>query len=358
MARILDFTDGFTSAIEPTASLIPATSISIAPYGNITETVLQDAIEQIDDIKINKVDPSTDEGIARWDGVSGDLQDSGVLIDDNNDVIFPANIKTPKEDVATAAVISQLDSAKTFYRFTGSTATEVQGILAGDDGQIITIHNSSSAIVTFKHDDAGAVAADRFIFTDDTDIELDPDSSIEFIYDITQAKWVIKSGAGTTKLVGYQEVPIGVVNGSNTAFNISGEPVTEDSVIFFVDGVALLPSEWSIVTTTITLSVAPSIGQSVSVFYLSKGTPNPGAMPTGTFNVEYPVLVAGDITAKQITLAATPGTATQVIVDVIGGSSQIYGTDFSVSGNILTWNGLGMEAILSASDVLRIQYFS
>lgn len=329
MARILDFTDGFTSSSEPVSTPYPIAVV-----------------------------PTTDNGIARYDGVAGNLQNSNVLINDSDDVTFPANIITPKQDVATAATIAQLSSTKTFYRFTGATATEVQGILAGADGQQITIHNSSSALVTFKHQDAGATAADRFNFTDDLDIELDPDSSIEFIYDSTQARWVIKSGAGTSKLVGYQEVPTGLVNGSNTAFTILAEPISIDSVIFFVDGLALLPSEWSITGATITLSTAPSIGQLVSVFYLSKGTPTVVAVPSGSFNVEYRTLTGGEITAKELTLTATPTTALKVIVDLISGCAQIYGTDFSVSGNILTWNGLGLDGVLIAGDVLRVQYFS
>lgn len=329
MARILDFTDGFTSSSEPVSTPFPIA-----------------------------VTPTTDNGIARYDGVDGNLQNSNVLINDSDDVTFPANIITPKQDVATTATIAQLDSTKTFYRFTGITGTEVQGILAGADGQHITIHNSSTALITFKHQDAGAAAADRFNFTDDLDIELDPDSSIEFIYDSTQARWVIKSGAGTSKLVLPTVIPTGLVNGSNTAFTIPSEPVSEDSVTVFIDGVALLPSEWSIVGATITLTTAPAIAQTIAVQYLTKGTPTVVAVPTGTFNVEYRTLSGGEITAKELTLVATPGTALKVVVDLISGCAQIYGTDFSVSGNILTWNGLGLDGVLITGDVLRVQYFS
>lgn len=360
--RILDFNDGFTSSSAPSAAATPASAIAFTPYGTVASTNVQDAIEELIDEKIQEI-ASTDEAIARFDGVTGDLQDSGVLIDNSNNVTFPAQIRTQKSDVASAATITQLSSAKSFIRITGSTLTDVLGVQAGVDGQIITIHNSCSQIVTFKHEDAGAVAADRIKLVDASDIEVDPDSSVEFIYDSTQSRWVIKSGAGTQKLVGYQEAPVaGVVNGINPNFQITVEPITADSIIVYVDGVARPNTEWSIVGTTITFggSHIPATGQDVYFFYLSKGTPSPAPpAPTGNYNVEYRTITGGESAAKQLTLVATPNTANQVLVDWISGCAQEYGVDFIVTGSTLDWTGLGLDTGgLTTGDKLRIVYFS
>lgn len=360
MARILDFNDGFTSASAPIAVSYPASSVSFTPYGTVSSTNVQDALEELIDEKIQEI-VSTDNAVPRFDGTAGDLQNSGVLIGDSNEVTLPTNLIFGKQDVASAASITQLTSAKSFIRITGATTTSVLGVLAGVDGQIVTIHNACSAIVTFMHEDAGASASDRMKFTDATDIEVDPDSSIELIYDGAQSRWVIKSGAGTQKLVGYQEVPTGVVNGVNPNFQILAEPVTADSLIVFVDGIVSPNDQWSLSTTTITFGGAyiPSTGQDVYVWYLSKGTPNPAPpSPTGTFQVEYRVLTAPEVAAKQLTLAFTPNSAAKVLLDTVGGTSQIYTIDFIVSGSTMDWTGLGLDGVVSAGDTFRIVYFS
>lgn len=329
MPRILDFSDGFTSSSAPTS-----TPISV-------------------------VSPSTDNGVARFNGVGGLIQDSEVLIDDFNGLTLPAKLYFGKLDVATAPTIVQLSSAKSFIRLTGATATSIQGIAAGADGQTIIIHNASSAIVTLEHQNVGAVAADRLKLVDGDPIDIDPDSSIELIYDFPQLRWVIKSGAGGSKIVGYQEIPSGAVNGVNTVYQILQEPLTEGSLWVYVDRGLVPATLWSLSVTDITLTFAPAIGQLVEVVYLAKGSPNPPTPPpSGVEYVEYPNLTAPQIAAKQITLTALPATASKVKLDLIGGTAQIYGDDYLVSGSILSWNGLGLDGVLIAGDRLRVVYFS
>ena len=53
------------------------------------------------------------------------------------------------------------------------------------------------------------------------------------------------------------------------------------------------------------------------------------------------------ILAGQITLASTPAVPSEVAVDPVGGPAQRYGADFTVAGNILTWN-------IPGSDILRV----
>jgi len=77
---------------------------------------------------------------------------------------------------------------------------------------------------------------------------------------------------------------------------------------------------------------------------------------SGTYRVENRVLTSGEASAEQLTLAFTPGTPSYVAVDPEGGPTQFFGLDFTVSGNILSWSGLGLSGLLSTGDRLRIIY--
>ena len=72
--------------------------------------------------------------------------------------------------------------------------------------------------------------------------------------------------------------------------------------------------------------------------------------------VEYFTLNGTQATNKQVTLATTPVDAGEVTVDVTGGTSQVYGTDFTVTGNILSWNGYALETVLDTGDRIRVGY--
>jgi hypothetical protein len=67
-----------------------------------------------------------------------------------------------------------------------------------------------------------------------------------------------------------QEVPTGVIDGSNVSFVVSQTPASNQSILVMKDDGVLKSSEWSIVGTTITLAVAPAIGQDIYVYYIVK----------------------------------------------------------------------------------------
>lgn len=70
--------------------------------------------------------------------------------------------------------------------------------------------------------------------------------------------------------------------------------------------------------------------------------------------VEVIVLTAGEATAKAITLSNTPSDPNKVTLDLIGGTSQQFGLDFTVSGAILSWDGFALETVLTIGDKLRV----
>ncbi len=77
---------------------------------------------------------------------------------------------------------------------------------------------------------------------------------------------------------------------------------------------------------------------------------------SGTYRVDNRTLTSGEIAAKQLTLTYTPGTANYVTVGIKGGGTQFYGDDFTVSGAVLDWNGLGLDGVLATGDKLVITY--
>lgn len=60
------------------------------------------------------------------------------------------------------------------------------------------------------------------------------------------------------------------------------------------------------------------------------------------------------ISTKQITLPVAP--VSNVLLDVVGGTSQRQNVDFIVTGMVLSWAGLSLELLLAAGDYLSISY--
>lgn len=178
------------------------------------------------------------------------------------------------------------------------------------------------------------------------------DGKIRYYNDV-DAQWDEVGSSG----VGYHE-SLGTGNGATVDFSITNLPLTDDSFIVYLNGNMVSRSEYTFSNPTITFNTAPAAGQVVEAWVLSTGSPSVVVAPSGTQIVEYHTLTAGDITAKEITIPSAPVDVTKVILDVISGSSQHYGVDFSVSGTTLTWNGLGLDGNIIAGDVLRYHYFS
>lgn len=103
---------------------------------------------------------------------------------------FQNYIATDSQDVASAATIAALSSAKSWVRITGATATDIQGISAGVNGQNIFITNHTNQNVTLKHQDLGASASDRLILPGASDLVILPNAGIELLYDLSQASWI------------------------------------------------------------------------------------------------------------------------------------------------------------------------
>lgn len=171
----------------------------------------------------------------------------------------------------------------------------------------------------------------------------------------------IGSGGGDGGGVGFQEVPIGTINGTNDTFAISKLPTDHNSMIVFVNGLPQPLAAYEIVDQSIIFQPAyiPQLGDDLYVFYLTEGVSLTVAAPTGTENVEYRTVTTIEASLKQMVLSATPAVPSKVKVDVISGGAQVFGEDFSIVANVLEWAGLGLDALpLEAGDKLRVIYQS
>lgn len=271
--------------------------------------------------------------------------------------VFEKSISIEKEDVASAATITALSSANSFVKLTGATATELQGILSVSTAVRLVLYNASSATLTVKHQNAGASAANRIITPDGLDASVEANSSVEFLYDVSDSRWrVISTSGGGGGGVAYQEL-LGTGDNVTTSFGpLTNVPSDEDSIAVFVNGVMTENTEWSLSGADIVFTTAPVMASTVYVYYLTNGSPTPMG-PTGTQNVEYRTITAPEAAAESLTLSATPLSASIVMVDAIGGCAQEYAVDYTVSGTTLSWSGLGLAGLV-AGDKLRVNYLS
>jgi len=186
------------------------------------------------------------------------------------------------------------------------------------------------------------------------DVKIEAGPNITITESIPNNSIIIES---SNSGVGYQEVPAGVVNGSNTLFGpLTFTPTNEDSIAVFVDGLIVDTAEWSLVGSSIQFATAPHVGALIYLFYLTNGTVTPPPVVSGIWKTEYRSITIGEAAAKQLTLAHTPAAPSEVMLDIIGGGAQEFATDFTVASNILDWNGLGLDGVLSSGDKLRIAY--
>jgi hypothetical protein len=85
--------------------------------------------------------------------------------------------------------------------------------------------------------------------------------------------YVTNTAASVT---GMQEVPVGIVNGINPTFSLSGLPATQTSIIVFVDGTEVPITGWTFISSINSCSIQfnagfiPTTGQDVYVFYLNQ----------------------------------------------------------------------------------------
>lgn len=80
-----------------------------------------------------------------------------------------------------------------------------------------------------------------------------------------------------------------------------------------------------------------------------------GGITAGNVNILPVTLSPAQITAKAITLPQTPIVGTAMIIPE-NGVAQFVDIDFTVTGTLLSWNGLPFEQLAEAGDVIKVVY--
>lgn len=305
-----------------------------------------------------------------------DTDDADILLDDLSDVDTTGAVQrsllqkgptdwedvNPNEIASNAAltganqVVPATDGFFKVIRLTNAGLLSVEGIGYTYDQQKLILINDTGVSFDVLNDAAGT-PTEGIITGTGNDLSLDDQQTLLLVYDATEARWRVIGGTGAGVGVGFQETPGGTINGINDTFGpLTYIPSSDDSIIVFVDGIALKNSEWSKVGLNVVLSTPPVLGQEVYVFYMTQGSIPPLPVISGVHKTEYRTLTPAEITAKAITLAQTPASPGEVILDVIGGGAQFYGDDFVVSVATLSWNGLALDGVLASGDKLRVTY--
>lgn len=107
----------------------------------------------------------------------------------------------------------------------------------------------------------------------------------------------------------YSETPSGAVNSSNKVFTLSKAGIVEGTVVIKVNGSAVVPQNINLETRQVTLSTAPTTGQSVTAeyTYVNNVTTNKTANKyTTVFPVNVGTARVFDQNGAELSLAATP----------------------------------------------------
>jgi len=92
----------------------------------------------------------------------------------------------------------------------------------------------------------------------------------------------------------------------------------------------------------------------------NKGQPvGGGGSINGDWQLKFRTITTTEFNNKQFTMSPVPQVASEVSVDILGGSSLVFGTDYTIDINgVFSWDGLGIDGIVQAGDVFRLGYFS
>lgn len=92
------------------------------------------------------------------------------------------------------------------------------------------------------------------------------------------------------------------------------------------------------------------------VLYYCSGQLEAGADASNSFFTEYICVSSSDIENKFVNLSYMIEDSSEVMVNVIGGTSQELDTDFYVQNNKVKWDGMVLDGEVKAGDILRVTY--
>lgn len=101
------------------------------------------------------------------------------------------------------------------------------------------------------------------------------------------------------------------------------------------------------------LRVSSSDLRTIEQALIDAGSSGGGGADLG---VEFRTITALENTNKELTLTDTPGAYNKVVVFVVEGSTQYFGIDYTVTGDVVSWDTLGMDGLVEEGTRLVIIY--
>lgn len=170
----------------------------------------------------------------------------------------------------------------------------------------------------------------------------------------------IRIGEGSG--IGAFQEKIGLGNGLSTNFPIASGlfPVNQESILVFANSARYLTEDWTWneLTNEIVFLTAPDIGVEIYIYYISEGD---SVTPPTLSGIEQSYVHTISVTEAmngQLQLIAAPIQPSKVLVDIIGGTSQALGVDFTIAGDQFIWTGYNLDSDLSSGDIIRFHFFS
>lgn len=115
----------------------------------------------------------------------------GINLATTNASAFAGPICTNRTNVASTATIAALAITSSYVKLTGSTATDLQGITAGKNGQMIVVANLTGQNLTIRNQSASAASGAKITTMTGADITTTGNGAAGFIYDTdaSPAEW-------------------------------------------------------------------------------------------------------------------------------------------------------------------------
>ena len=158
--------------------------------------------------------------------------------------------------------------------------------------------------------------------------------------------YIVNSAQSTNPFAGVQETPVGVINGINDTFVLSGAPADQNATQVFVDGLNADLTEWDLIQGSGYNAIRfnpdsiPQTGQNVTCFYLANpfvfGIQPPVVAPVGSGGlVAYGNAVSPQIIAATAGILSTPDQRQLWIVKSAGGPQVITANPQITPGTIV-----------------------
>jgi hypothetical protein len=345
-----------------------ATAISNSPSGNLAATTVQAALNElqgdIDTINTDLADDvegpasSTDNAVARFDGITGKLlQNSVVTVSDAgviagatgltssgtvnltgtttiNSTIFngPVAEATTSDGTSGTAVTVDVSTSGSIIRLTSGTLVSVAMISGSSSGKNLTLFNDTGNTITILNE-SGATAANRILTGTADDVEVENDACLILKY-MLDSRWHIVGGSGgggasTVKITAgenltandYVYISPGTGNDSGrTAGQLYKADASVDERVDVIGIVKATVTSGSLTTVIITGPAKNQSGLTAgALYYLSASSP--GAITT----------TPPSTNGQWVVTVGQAASATQMIINPVAGASAIYVSDSEYS---------------------------